>query len=131
MKPQGGIRSAFLTTGIEAAADTYLADCRQVLMTSDPAMTEVTHPQLIQAMMSVAVQRMLHWSSLHRGEDADADAIPTQAVVGAFTGVGISLAMFGYDPESVLRQCLPAMARAWLDACATVATEGSDAVRFN
>lgn len=127
MKVEGGIRAAFLTAGIEAAADAYLADCRQVLVTSDPTMTEVSHDQFIQAMVSLAVQRMLHWSALRRGDAEDPDAIPTQALIGAFTGLGISLAMFSYDPEDVLHTCLPAMARAWADAATMIQSEGSDA----
>lgn len=130
MKVQGGIRAAFLTAGIEEAVDAFLADCRQVLLTSDP-MTDVTHPQFVQAMLSLAVQRMLHWSALHRDEAPDADMIPTQALIGVFTGLGISLRMFEYDPEEVLHQGLPAMATAWCDACSMIQSEGSDAQPVN
>lgn len=131
MTPTGGIRSAFLTAGIEAAADAYLADCREVLLASDPTIKEVTHPQLIQAMVSMAMQRMMHWSALHRGEDENPELIPGQALLGAFTGIGISVAMFEYDPENVLQGCVPAMMRAWGDAIAMMANERADASTVN
>lgn len=132
MSDWGGIRAAFLTAGIEEAASAYMADCRQVLLTSDPKMTEVSPGQLVQAMMSLSMQRSMHWASLHRGEAENPDEIPGQALIGAFTGIGIALAMLSFDPENVLRECIPAMGRAYLDAIEMIASqEESDAQPVN
>jgi hypothetical protein len=100
----GEIRESFSSEGHHAEVDAFLADCRQLAITGDPSLLQRPRYEVVQATMSVAVQRMLHWAHRHRPDATDPEEIPTQAIVGVMTGVGISAANFGYDPAAVARK---------------------------
>jgi hypothetical protein len=119
------VRSIFTTEGIEGEVEVFLANCREILLTADEGMAQEDRPHLIQAMISLAMQRLIHWAHTHSDEAGDPDMIPTQAFVGAFGGLGFALAMMEYDPEEVLSRCLPVLARAWGECSTALAMEAA------
>lgn len=120
----GGIRAAILSDELKSV-DVLLAECRKTILESDPTVGDLPEPKIVQASMSLAVQMLLHWAHVHREEAPDPDMIPTDAIVGVVTGLGIAVAMFAYDPNEVVDGVLPAFGRAWADAAGLqVALEG-------
>lgn len=96
-----GVRATMSTSNILAGVDDFMEECRQKLAESDPAWADLDEGYRAQAAVSLAVQRILHWAERDRGRCEDRDTIPSQAIVGVLTGVGIGSAMFGYDHRDI------------------------------
>ena len=96
-----GLRGGFAAEGTGAGADAFMAECRQMYITADPG--GLDESTLVQGVVSLAVQRICEWAHRHRSLCAeDPDAVPSQTIVGALTGVAIGVDQFGYDIDDVI-----------------------------
>jgi hypothetical protein len=83
-------------------ADRFMAECRELVMQMDPEAAELSQSYLVQAMTSLAVQRIMQWAARNTDLCEDPDAVPSHAIIGGLTGLGISTVMFHYDVDDVL-----------------------------
>jgi hypothetical protein len=114
LPPMEPLRTSFKPEGTEPGADAFLAECRQLALTADPSLAkDVTEAELVQTTVSLAVQRILHWAQRHRGDSGHPDDIPTHALLGVVTAVGMGAALFSYDPDDVARTSAEVIRRSW------------------
>ena len=97
-----GVLATFSTKGLEAPVDAYMEDCRQLALTASPSAADLGPEAMMQAVVSMAVQRIMQWAARQQLDGVDADVTSSQAIIGLLTGLGTGLAMFGYSPEDVL-----------------------------
>lgn len=99
----GKTLGSFSTKEREAGADLFMEECRQIILSSTEG-AALGGSDLAQASASLAVQRIMQWSARRQFDGVDADVMSSQVLVGALTGVGIGVAMHGYDVDDVLRR---------------------------
>ena len=95
------IFEGFSSKGTEPAVDGFMADCREMMLTGDPALIDAPEFEKVQAAVSLAVQRILHWAWRHRNDSEDPEDIPSHAIIGVMTGVGLASLGLNYDAEDI------------------------------
>jgi hypothetical protein len=99
-----GTRGSFSTKGQEVGIDAFMEECRLLAQAADPNLAEVGPELQEQLVVSLAVQRIIEWATRQKYDGVDADVVNSQAVVGVLTGLGIGVAMLGYDAEDIIRR---------------------------
>ena len=95
-----------------------------LFVTADPNARELDEGTIVQATVSLAVQRIGEWAYRNRDRCPDEDAIPSQMIVGVLTGLAIGVGQFNYDIDDVIIKGMAVMKTAASDA------EGVDSARF-
>jgi hypothetical protein len=113
LPPLPSFRQSFSPDGTEAGVDAYMAECRRLVLSADPSTGKLSEAEIVQTTVSLALQRILHWADRHRTDSADPDDIPTHAILGAMTAVGIGAALFSYSGADVAATCGEVIRRAW------------------
>jgi hypothetical protein len=98
---RSGLRGATPSEGLEAGADAFIDECRRIAASCDPNWGELEEAHRVQATISMAVQRVIEWANRNRACCADPETVPTQALLGALSAIGITSALFGYQGEDV------------------------------
>jgi hypothetical protein len=118
-----GPRGVMSADGTLSGADRFMAECRELVTQMDPEADEMPQPYLVQAIVSLAVQRIMQWASRNTDLCENPETVPSHAIIGALTALGIGATMFDYDIDDVLAKARLVMRAAATDTRQAMADE--------
>jgi hypothetical protein len=107
----------------QPGADRFMDECRELAVRINPDMATMPQPYLVQAIASLAVQRIMQWASRNTDLCENPETVPSHAIIGALTALGIGATMFDYDIDDVLAKARLVMRAAATDTRQAMADE--------